>query len=217
MTSTQMERKSPVTLPGRPVKTEPRNHWNVVLEYAEEGTGPWVVDLSHCTRLDVQSRDMRGLLPPGFPVPDTPGSVDIAPGIMITRMNPVQACVWFFCTDTDVPARFEITDITEGTVGLALLGMNVFRIAEKLTDLDLQSPKLKAPFLFQGPFSHVPCQVIVLENDPNKQALVLTCSRGYAHDMVHTILEAGEEFGLRAAGEDRFCQMMDAIAGSGVK
>jgi hypothetical protein len=212
MTSTQIERKSPVQLPGSPGRTEARNQWKVVLEYAEEGPGPWLVDLSHCRRLDVQGRDLQGLLLPVYPVPDAPGSVNTAPGMMIARMNGVQACLWLFDSEVDIPPRFEITDITEGTLGLALLGDDVFRLAEKLTDLDLQNPKLKAPFLLQGPFSHVPCQVLVLGTEPGNQAVVVACSRGYAHDMVHAFVGAGEEYGLRVAGENRFRQMLSATA-----
>jgi len=133
---------------------------------------------------------------------------------MITRMNAVQACLWLFDPSADIPRRFEVTDITEGTLGLALLGSDSFRIAEKLTDLDLRSPKHKVPFLLQGPFSHVPCQVIVLGKEPGREALVFTCSRGYAHDMVHAVVEAGKEYGLRAAGEERFVQMLRAISGN---
>jgi hypothetical protein len=214
MTSSQIARRSPVRLPGRPARTAQRNHWNVILEYAEEGTGPWLVDLSHCPRLDVQGRDLQGLLPPGFPVPGSPGCVNTGQGMMITRMNAVQACLWVFDPHADIPERFEVTDITEGTLGLALLGEDVFRIAEKLTDLDLRSPKLKAPFLLQGPFAHVPCQVVVVGTAPGKETVVLTCSRGYAHDMVHAIVGAGEEYGLQAAGEDRFFELLRAIPGN---
>ena len=214
MTSTQIERNSPVKLPGRPVRTEPRNHWNVVLEYADEGPGPWLVDLSHCPRLDVQGRELQGLLPSAIPVPDAPGWVNTGHGMMITRMNAVQACLWLFESNADIPQRVEVTDITEGTLGLALLGSDSFRIAEKLTNLDLRSPKRKAPFLLQGPFSHVPCQVVALGNKPGREALVLTCSRGYAHDMVHAVVEAGKEYGLRAAGEERFLQVLEAITGN---
>lgn len=211
MTSTQIERQSPVTLPGRPARTELRKGWQVVLEYAEEGSGPWLVDLSHCRRLDIQGRDLQEVLPPTFPVPDAPGCVNTGQGMLITRMNAVQACLWLFDTNVELPDRFEVTDITEGTVGLALLGDDVFRITEKLTNLDLQDPKRKAPFLLQGPFSHVPCQVIVPGTDLGKRAVVFTCSRGYAHDMVHAIVEAGKEYGLRTAGEARFLQTLSAI------
>jgi len=208
MTSTQIERKAPVELPGRPARMEKRNHWNVVLEYADEGPGPWLVDLSHCPRLDVQGRELQGLLPSTVPVPDAPGWVNTGHGMMVTRMNAVQACLWLLDPNAGIPRRFEVTDITEGTAGLALLGSDIFRIAEKLTDLDLQSPKRKAPFLLQGPFSHVPCQVLVLGHEPGREALVLACSRGYAQDMVHAVVKAGKEYGLRAAGEERFLQML---------
>jgi glycine cleavage system aminomethyltransferase T len=33
---------------------------------------------------------------------------------------------------------------------------------------------------------------------------VMTCSRGYADSMVQAILDSGQEFGLRPAGETRF-------------
>ena len=44
--SIKMERRSPVHLPGKPEKTKMRDHWPVILEYADEGPGPWIVDLS---------------------------------------------------------------------------------------------------------------------------------------------------------------------------
>ena len=38
--------------------------------------------------------------------------------------------------------------------------------------------------------------------------MLITCSRGYAHDMTHALLEAGEEFGIVPAGENRFTNWM---------
>jgi len=211
MTSKQIERKTPIKLPGRPAQTESRNHWPVVMEYADEGTGPWLVDLSHCRRLDIQGRDLNGLLPAEIAVPENFGGVHADQEKMITRMNASQACLWVFDMAAEIPERTEITEITESTLGLALLGKNIFRIAEKLTSLDLQDPKLKAPFLLQGPFSHVPCQVIILANQPEEQSLVVSCSRGYGHDMLRAIVQAGEEFGLRAGGQNRFLEIFRRI------
>jgi len=65
-------------------------------------------------------------------------------------------------------------------------------------------PARTAPFLFQGPFSHVPCQIVTLDKEGDNGGLVLTCSRGYGKDMIHSILQAGREFGLQPAGEDKF-------------
>ena len=90
------------------------------------------------------------------------------------------------------------------TVFLALFGQEIFAIAEKLTALDFLDPLKETPFLLQGPFSHVPCQIVTLEKTPERCGILMTCSRGYAGSMIAAILEAGEEFGLRPAGENAF-------------
>jgi hypothetical protein len=51
----------------------------------------------------------------------------------------------------------------------------------------------------------VPCQIVVLEKSADGGGgFLLTCSRGYGDSMLHAVLEAGAEFGLRPAGEKRF-------------
>jgi hypothetical protein len=58
----------------------------------------------------------------------------------------------------------------------------------------------------------VPCQVVTLaRDDDGSGALLLTCSRGYAADMVAAILAAGVDHGLRPAGEDRFSTWLAAL------
>jgi hypothetical protein len=46
---------------------------------------------------------------------------------------------------------------------LALFGPNAFLIAEKLTNLDFLDPAKKRLSMLQGPFCHVPCQIVTLE------------------------------------------------------
>ena len=108
-----------------------------------------------------------------------------------------------------LPENPSYTDVTEATVFLGLTGGPVFSIAEKLSALDFMDLDKQTPFLLQGPFSHVPCQIIVLKKDWNVSGFVFTCSRGYAKDMVHAVLGAGKEFGLTPAGEDRFVLSME--------
>jgi hypothetical protein len=43
-----------VQFKARPTKSEVRDNWTVALEYDEEGQGPWLVDLAHKTRWDLQ-------------------------------------------------------------------------------------------------------------------------------------------------------------------
>jgi hypothetical protein len=92
--------------------------------------------------------------------------------------------------------------VTESTLLLALMGRGTFLILEKLTAMDLLDPKKTPPFLSQGPLSHVPCQVVAIERSEEQSAVLWTCSRGYGHDMVHAVMQAGEEHGIRAAGEN---------------
>ena len=209
---TTIQRKSPVSFVAHPAKTETRNHWAVVLEYENEGDGPWLVDISHRSKLDLQDHDISKYKPFDIAVPDTPGACTFQSGFLINRMNRTQASIWHLSGDTpEPPEDSAYTDTTEATVLLTMTGNNVFAITEKLTNLDLTDPKLKTPFLLQGPFCHVPCQVVVFNRDGLNGTVLLTCARGYAHDMAHAIFGAGEEFGLHAAGEDLFLRCLAEI------
>ena len=55
----EIRRESPVQFQGSPVKTEMRDDWTVALAYTDEGDGPWLVDLSHKTRWDLQDQKYR--------------------------------------------------------------------------------------------------------------------------------------------------------------
>jgi hypothetical protein len=208
----EIERKSPVAFDQRPARTETRGGWTVVLEYDNEGAGPHVMDLSHLPRWDVQDGSLDGISPAGVTIPETPGECILSGGILINRMNRTQAAVWQLLADTaDMPAQSPFTDVTEATLFLAIVGKEVFSIAEKLSALDFRDPQKTPPFLVQGPLSHVPCQLVTLSRDADNSGLLFTCSRGYARDMVHAVLAAGAEFDLRPAGEDRFRQWAAAV------
>ena len=210
----EIKRQSPVYFPGKPLKTEARNHWTVVLEYEAEGEGPYIFDLSHRIRWDLQDSDLSGFQPLEVGVPDTPGQCNFENGVLVNRMNRTQASVWHLGIQNpgapDGPAYTETTDVT-AFFGLA--GPNIFAIAEKLSALDFADPAKSAPFLLQGPFSHVPCQVVTLERTAQRSGILLTCSRGYARDMTHAILAAGKEFGLQPAGETAFTRWIETVSG----
>lgn len=209
----QIERKSPVAFDQRPARTETREGWTVVLEYDNEGAGPHVMDLSHLPRWDVQDGALDGISPAGVTIPETPGDCILSDGILINRMNRTQAAVWHLLADAvEIPAQSPFTDVTEATVFLAIVGKEVFSIAEKLSALDFRDPQKTPPFLSQGPLSHVPCQLATLSRDAHSSGLLFTCSRGYARDMVHAVTAAGAEFGLRPAGEDRFREWVAAVS-----
>jgi hypothetical protein len=80
-----------------------------------------------------------------------------------------------------MPDDSSFTDVTESTLFVALFGPKTFLVAEKLTNLDFLAPSRQAPFLLQGPFCHVPCQIVTLEKSAGSGGgFLLTCSRGYA-------------------------------------
>ena len=199
------KRCAPVVFEERPAKTKIQDNWTVVLEYEAEGQGPWVIDLSHRARWDLQDGDISMHRPWGLNIPDTPGQCVFENGVLINRMNRTQASIWHLSgEDRSVPDDPAFTDVTDATVFLALIGKGIFSITEKLTALDFLDPLKTAPFLLQGPFSHVPCQIVILEKTAERSAIVFTCSRGYAQDMIAAILEAGAEFELHPAGENAF-------------
>ncbi len=207
-----IKRYSPVQFKQTPLETENRDNWDIVLKYHGEGEGAFLVDLSHRMRLDLQSSDLKSKKPFGIDVPDVPCSSVLENGFLVNRMNGIQTSIYHLSGDTvDVPAETEYTDVTENTVFVAIIGSDAFRICEKLSNLDFTDPEKQVPFLYQGSFSHVPCQIVTICRDGEKSGLVLTCSRGYGRDMIHAILHAGEEFGLKPAGEIRFTDWIGSL------
>ncbi len=209
----EIERRSPAKLGASAVETETRDNWTVVLEYEKEGDGPWLADLSHKIRWDLQDRDIGKTTLFDIPVPRKAGDCVLKNDILVNRMNKTQASIWHLgAAPPGLPDHRGFTDVTEATVFLALFGTGVFRITEKLAALDFMDPSKKPPFLLQGPLCRVPCQTVALERtDDRSGALLLACSRGYGQSMVDAILASGEEFGLRPAGETRFSQYVRAL------
>ena len=208
----EIKRYSPVSFKATPLNSEQRDKWNVVLEYQGEEEGPYLVDLSHRIRLDLQSSDLASKKPFGITIPDTPCQSVFERGILANRMNRTQTSLYHLEGEKlDIPGEPEYTDVTEATIFVAIIGEAVFSICEKLTALDFMASAKEVPFLYQGPFSHVPCQIVTLSRDKEKSGVVLTCSRGYGKDMIHSILDAGEEFGIRPAGESRFAEWIKSL------
>jgi hypothetical protein len=200
---TEMLRRSPVSFKVAPARTEVRDGWNVVLEYEGEGKGPYLIDLSHSAKWDVQDIDLSKFRPWGLSIPETPGQCTFQDGISINRMNRTQAACWHLCkTRVQAPGESAYTETTDATLLLALLGKEVFSVLEMVSALDFLSPRQKPPFLLQGPILHVPCQVVCLGRDNETAAVFFTCSRGYGESMTEGILSAGREWGLRPAGEN---------------
>lgn len=211
----EIKRLSPVRFNTRPLESEVINQWTVALAYDGEGQGPWLTDLAHKTRWDLQDKQVGEQTPCNLTVPAVPGACTFADNTLINRMNRTQVSIYHLGPAApSIPDFAGYTDVSEVTVFLALFGPKAFSIAEKLSNLDFMDPAKKTPFLYQGPFCHVPCQVVVLERQNDSAGgFLLTCSRGYGDSMVHAILDAGAEYGLRPAGENRFRSWIQGLQG----
>ncbi|MFO7803102.1 MAG: hypothetical protein R6V55_12485 [Desulfovermiculus sp.] len=202
-------RTSPVHFEASPKQSEERDGWTVVLEYADEKDGPWLIDLSHLSRWDLQDRDLGQYWPCGMDIPESPGECILRENVLINRMNSTQAAIWHLGPNgQSMSQESAYTDIRENTLCLALTGPNSLAVSEKVTNLDLADPKRIPPCLIQGPLAHVPCQIALLQSSGEGSGFVFTSSRGYARDIVHTLLSAGREFGLQPAGEWRMDQFL---------
>ncbi len=208
----ERKRYSPVDFGLRPLETAIRDDWVVALRYDGEAEGPWIADLSHRPKWDLQSPAIDDLNPWGLEVPAAPGRCTANAGRFANRMNRTQASLWDLGRESSgPPLESGVTDVTEGLCLLALSGNAISRVLEKLSPLDLSSPAQDAPFLVQGPVCRIPCQVVVARrSDP--MVMMLAFSRGYGQAMAEALMEAGKAHGLRPCGESRFLDLLHDAA-----
>jgi hypothetical protein len=204
-----IRRYSPVVFNKRPALTEMRDGWEVVLGYEDEAEGPYLIDLSHIPKFDIQNSDLSHIQAGGHNIPEDPGTCIIKDGLAVNRLNRTQAVIWFLApTQAPLPAQGDYTDITEAFALLAIAGDEVFSVMEKITSLDLTPRGKQPPFILQGPVLHNPCQILV----PAKNIVLTAFSRGYAQSMTEAILQAGSAWNLHPAGERVFKKFMEKIA-----
>lgn len=203
-------RLSPVKFSSPPSKKEIRDGWEVVLEYEGQGNGPFLIDLSHVPKWDVQDAGLTHIRPMDVAIPERPGDCVLENGILINRMNPTQACIWHLLrVPPPIPEEAAYTDVSDAYAVVAVLGKEVFPLMEKVTPLDLSAPAKKPPFLLQGPVLHVRCQIVVFGEKGDDAAVLIACSRGYGQSMCDALLDAGMEWELRLAGESAFCDWLE--------
>jgi len=203
-------RYSPVLLPKTTAQTESRNGWEVVLEYEDEGTGPFLVDLSHIGKWDVQGEDLPSLRPAGLAIPKDSAQCLLTGDFLLNLIKWNWATIWHFSSDMpEFADEFAFTNVTEAYALLAILGKEAFSIMEKLTSLDLLSPEQKPPFLIMGPVTHIRSQVIVLIRDDDKSAVLVACPRGYGQSLADLMLNAGREYDLMPGGEALFTRFRE--------
>ncbi|MFC1796450.1 sarcosine oxidase subunit gamma SoxG [Pseudomonadota bacterium] len=195
-------RQSPVQFEVEVLASTERNDWPVVLEYRDEGPGPWLVDLSHRGRWDYQHTVMDSQAPFGLRIPAKPGQVSVQHDMLVSRMNGTQLAIWNLGRDEPeaVPGDQARTDMTDTHCLLAVIGTDAQSVMEHLSNLDLFNPNREMPFLTQGPVMHIPCQVVTLGPD----CVLMTFSRGYGQTFADSALHAASGCMLKPGGEKQF-------------
>jgi hypothetical protein len=214
-TMAEIKRQSPVRFKVSPTKSEVRDNWTVALEYDAEGQGPWLVDLAHKTRWDLQNSQVGELTPCEPGRAGRPGRMHLCrrhadqphephPGVHLSSgRRQHRACLIFRAIPMSPNPRFS------GPVR-----PQRFSRRRKADQPGLSGSGQNSTFLAAGPFCHVPCQIVTLEKSADGSGgFLLTCSRGYGDSMLHAVLEAGAEFGLRPAGENRFGSWIQGLQG----
>ena len=132
---TDIKRRSPVVFPQESKQVEVQDHWTVATEYEGEGQGPWIVDLSHRPRWDLQDNNLTRFKPFEMDIPAEPGQCSLGNTVLANRMNRTQVSLWQLAGERlETPDDPAFTDTTDVTLFLAILGREVFSIAEKLSD-----------------------------------------------------------------------------------
>jgi hypothetical protein len=184
--------------------------WEVVLAFANEGEGPWLVDLSHLRRWDYQHTELDSRTPIGLGMPAKPGRVIVQGERMITRMNHTQATIWSLTRSAlpEMDDAVHTTELTDAHCMLAVLGQGASRVMEHVSNLDLFRPDRQMPFLTQGPIMHIPCQVVTLDTD----CVLMTCSRGYGQSFADAMLHGASGCKLSPGGERVFTRTLESLS-----
>jgi hypothetical protein len=196
-----IERKSPIRFDRKPVRTENWDGWEVAISYGE-GSGPFLIDLSHRSKWDLQDSDLSWFRAFGLSVPEKPGRCAFSKGILINRMNRTQCTIWHLAGERPKPpAESAYTETTDGLTLLAVTGKDALGIMERVCTLDLAAPGLETPCLIQGPILHIPCQLVLFSRSDEEATILFSCSRGYGQSMAEAMLHSGKGLGLTPGGE----------------
>jgi len=196
-----IQRRSPIRFHTEPVRTENWDGWEVAISYGT-GNGPFLIDLSHRSKWDLQDADLSGFRPFGLPVPENPGRCVYKKGIMINRMNRTQCALWHLAGKRPKPPQeTAYTETTDGHALLAVTGKDALGLMERVSNLDLGASSLAPPCLLQGPVLHIPCQVVLFSRDGDEATVLFSFSRGYGQAMAEALLDAGKDLELMPGGE----------------
>jgi hypothetical protein len=206
------KRRSPLRFAVPPAKTAARRGWEVALSFPGDDGTPVVVDLSHAGKWELYARGLEGRQVGPAVIPATPGQVTLTADLAVSLCRPSVALIWQLSENAlpALPAGVDCTEITDGIALMALIGEDVLRVFEKVSDLDLALPADQTVGFVQGPVLDTPAQAMVLSDQDTVPGVLLAVARGYGQSVLESLMDAGAQFGLQPAGEQRFQKWLNS-------
>ncbi|MFH1350730.1 MAG: hypothetical protein ABII26_07295 [Pseudomonadota bacterium] len=200
------KRISPLNMEMQPDQVIVRDSWEIALTYlGEKKYNPhFIADLSHVPKWILQWHDLDSIQPAGLPMPARPREVTLEQGILIIRLTPGECRIMALGHESPECDGPQYTEVTDAFAALAVVGPQCMEILNKLGSVDLDRPGQAVPCAAQAPIAEVPCLITRLHGQENIPGLIVTGVRGYGHFLLKVFLDAGKEFGLSAAGWNRF-------------
>lgn len=199
-----LKRKSPLDMGLQPDRILVRDGWDIALSYVGEMTRNdlFITDLSHAPKWAVQGPDLESVRPNGLTIPVKPREVTVSHGSLIARLSGSEARIMGFGKEKPALTDPCITDVTDSSAAMAVVGPQCYALLSKLSAVDLERDP--APSAALAPVDDVTCLIIQVIGEADIPALIVSCARGYGHFLLDAIMDAGREYGIEAAGWERF-------------
>ncbi|NLI80932.1 MAG: hypothetical protein GX443_04500 [Deltaproteobacteria bacterium] len=200
-----MKRRSPLHMGLDPARVITVGGWEIALSYYGETTHSSLVvsDLSHIRKWSIQHRGLENVQVFGLPVPPRPRGVHATGGMVLARLGNSEARLMAWEGDFPSSAVEPFwTDVTDAAASLAVVGPRCYDLLGKLSSVDLGADPV--PSAAMAPLEDVTCLIIQLRGEHEIPGLIISCARGYGHFLIHAILDSGREYGIQAAGWERF-------------
>lgn len=199
-----LKRESPLKFDLAPERVVERDGWEIPLSYVGEmkRNALFVADLSPVPKWSVQGPELGSLQLCGLSIPERPRAVSVSREGLVARLTPSEARLMVFRDNSFCPTDPRVTDVTDGSAAMAVVGPSCYALLSKLSSVDLGRDA--APSAVMAPLEDVTCLIVQLRGERGIPGLILTGPRGYGHFLLDAVLNVGREYGIAPAGWERF-------------
>lgn len=206
-------RVSPLNLGLEPERVMEKHGWAIALAYLGERVRcpMHITDLSHVPKWSLQDDRLDFMQPAGLKIPERAGGVGFEKDILIIRLHSSECRIMGLGDEIPAFAGPAYTDVTDAFAAFAVVGPHCLEVLGKMSPVDLGAPGQTVPCSAQAPVEDVACLITRIHGRDNLPGLLISVSRGYGHFLLEAFLDAGKEYGLSAAGWERFRKWLGPV------